>query len=41
MNKHNPSTGFYARHGFTIEREEVIDIGNGFVMDDFVMLREL
>lgn len=41
VNKHNPSTGFYARHGFTIEREEVIDIGNGFVMDDFVMLREL
>ncbi|MBX2978889.1 MAG: GNAT family N-acetyltransferase [Flavobacteriales bacterium] len=39
VNKHNPSTGFYTRQGFTIEREEVIDIGNGFVMDDFVMVR--
>lgn len=41
VNKHNPSMGFYGRHGFTVERDEVIDIGQGFVMDDFVMVRKL
>ena len=41
VNKHNPAKDFYARHGFTIERDEVIDIGHGFVMDDHVMVRPL
>ena len=27
----------YQRLGFVIEREEVTDIGNGYVMDDYVM----
>ncbi len=39
VNKHNPAKDFYAHHGFTMERDEVIDIGNGFVMDDHVMVR--
>lgn len=30
---------FYIREGFTIDRVQVTDIGNGFVMDDFVMKR--
>ena len=38
VNKHNPAQDFYTRHGFTIERDEVIDIGHGFVMDDHVMV---
>jgi len=41
VNKHNPAKEFYARHGFMIERDEVIDIGHGFVMDDHVMVRSL
>jgi GNAT superfamily N-acetyltransferase len=41
VNKHNRAQDFYARHGFTIERDEVIDIGHGFVMDDHVMIRSL
>lgn len=41
VNKHNPAKDFYARHGFTIERDEVIDIGHGFVMDDHVMVRHV
>ena len=41
VNKHNPAKDFYARHGFMIERDEVIDIGHGFVMDDHVMVRHL
>ncbi|MDR0333364.1 MAG: GNAT family N-acetyltransferase [Dysgonamonadaceae bacterium] len=37
VNKNNTNAiAFYNRIGFSIIREEVIDIGNGFVMDDFV-----
>lgn len=39
VNKHNPAKNFYLSHGFTIERDEVLDIGQGFVMDDHVMVR--
>lgn len=39
VNKHNPAIGFYQRHGFRVVRDEVIDIGQGFVMDDHVMQR--
>lgn len=41
VNRHNPSVGFYQRQGFTIVREEVLDIGSGYVMDDFVMERTI
>jgi GNAT superfamily N-acetyltransferase len=41
VNKYNPAKDFYRRHGFTIERDEVIDIGAGYVMDDHVMVKEL
>lgn len=37
VNKRNKAIRFYESIGFTISNEEVIDIGNGFVMDDFVM----
>lgn len=39
VNKYNPAIEFYRKHGFTIERDEVLDIGGGFVMDDHVMTR--
>ncbi len=41
VNKHNRAKGFYLRHGFTVERDEVLDIGDGYVMDDHVMVRSL
>jgi ribosomal protein S18 acetylase RimI-like enzyme len=41
VNKYNKAKTFYEKNGFTIYREEVIDIGNGFVMDDFVMRKSL
>ena len=41
VNKRNPAVGFYRKNGFSIERDEVLDIGSGFVMDDHVMLRPL
>lgn len=31
----------YERAGFHLEREAVVDIGGGFVMDDFIMARVL
>ena len=37
VNKKNVAQHFYAKQGFTIDRELVLDIGGGFVMDDFVM----
>jgi GNAT superfamily N-acetyltransferase len=41
VNKYNPAKDFYARHGFRVERDEVIDIGQGHVMDDHVMVLDL
>ena len=37
VNRHNKALGFYQRSGFTILREEDIDIGNGYFMNDYVM----
>ena len=41
VNKHNRAKGFYQRHGFIVERDEVLDIGDGYVMDDHVMVKSL
>jgi ribosomal protein S18 acetylase RimI-like enzyme len=41
VNKRNPAVYFYQAQGFSINRELVVDIGNGFVMDDFVMCHSL
>lgn len=37
VNKYNKALYFYKKIGFEILKEEVIDIGNGYVMDDYVM----
>jgi ribosomal protein S18 acetylase RimI-like enzyme len=37
VNKYNNAQKFYQKLGFAITKEEVIDIGNGYVMDDYVM----
>ena len=38
VNKGNTnSINAYRKLGFSIEREEVTDIGNGYVMDDYIM----
>jgi diamine N-acetyltransferase len=41
VNKYNAAKLFYEKKGFTIIKEEVIDIGNGYVMDDYVMEKVL
>jgi ribosomal protein S18 acetylase RimI-like enzyme len=38
VNKNNTSAiAAYQRYGFTISDDIIIDIGNGFVMDDYLM----
>ncbi|PJJ63095.1 GNAT family N-acetyltransferase [Chryseobacterium geocarposphaerae] len=37
VNKHNSARNFYESQGYKIYDEGVFDIGNGFVMDDFLM----
>jgi GNAT superfamily N-acetyltransferase len=37
VNKYNSAKEFYLKKGFTVLKNEVIDIGEGYVMDDYVM----
>ncbi|WP_231491182.1 GNAT family N-acetyltransferase [Pedobacter sp. Leaf170] len=37
VNKHNKAKDFYLKGGFNIKESVVLDIGDGFVMDDYVM----
>ena len=37
VNKYNNAIHFYTKLGFIKVKDEVIDIGNGYVMDDYVM----
>ena len=41
VNKHNSTIEIYRKLGFVITEEIVADIGNGFVMDDFVMVKRI
>ena len=37
VNKQNPAVAFYEKMGMYVREEAVFDIGNGFVMDDYIM----
>src|SRR6185437_8375848 len=41
VNRHNTAIHFYEKQGFKIIREEDIDIGEGFFMNDYIMERNL
>ncbi len=41
VNRHNPALQFYLLQGFNIIRDEVTEIGLGFVMDDHVLVRPI
>lgn len=41
VNRFNKAVTFYQKLGFTILKEEDISIGNGFLMEDYVMLLEV
>lgn len=41
VNKANKAVAFYEKLGFFVQEEAIFDIGNGFVMDDYIMARLL
>ena len=41
VNRFNKAIDFYIKKGFKIIKEENIDIGNGFLMEDYVMEKVL
>lgn len=41
VNKYNKAKDFYLNYGFKIIDSVIIDIGNGYIMDDYVMELEL
>lgn len=41
VNKHNIAQHFYKKLGFEIMQDVVIDIGGGYVMDDFIMEKHI
>ncbi|MFT3748026.1 MAG: GNAT family N-acetyltransferase [Agriterribacter sp.] len=41
VNRHNKAKSFYEKLGFSIIKEEDINIGNGYFMNDFVMKKIL
>ena len=41
VNKFNKAVDFYKKIGFEVDKEEIIELGNGFIMDDFVMKLQL
>lgn len=41
VNKKNSAIQFYKHNGFDITLEEIIDIGNGYIMDDYVMEKKI
>ena len=41
VNRNNPAKHFYERLGFTILKEEDVDLGNGVVQEDYVMIKHI
>lgn len=41
VNKNNKAKKFYSLMGFDVEKELVLDIGGGYVMDDYLMVKKL
>jgi GNAT superfamily N-acetyltransferase len=41
VNRENAAVSFYLKNGFSIFKEEDFDIGNGFLMNDFIMKKRI
>lgn len=41
VNRFNEAVNFYAKNGYVKVREEDIDIGNGYLMEDYIMQKQL
>lgn len=39
--RNDKALAFYRRASFTVREEAVFDVGQGYVMDDYVMVKEL
>ncbi len=37
VNKNNPAVKVYQRNGFSVRKSVCLDVGDGFVMDDYIM----
>lgn len=37
VNKQNNAQHFYSKHGFSIREASILEIGNGYIMDDYIM----
>ncbi len=37
VNKQNNAQHFYSKHGFTVREASILEIGGGYVMDDYIM----
>jgi diamine N-acetyltransferase len=37
VNRYNKARAFYEKMGFSVLKEDLIDIGSGYFMDDYVM----
>lgn len=37
VNKQNTAQHFYSKHGFTIREASILEIGDGYIMDDYIM----
>jgi len=41
VNRYNPAKSFYERLGFTVMKEEDVDLGDGIVQEDYVMIMKI
>lgn len=41
VNRHNRARQFYEKMGFAVIKECAFDIGNGYVMDDYIMEKQI
>lgn len=37
VNKQNNAQHFYRKHGFTVREASILEIGGGYIMDDYIM----
>ena len=37
VNKQNNAQHFYQKHGFTVREASILEIGGGYIMDDYIM----
>lgn len=41
VNRYNSAVDFYLKHGFAKAGEVDVEIGNGYLMEDFIMVKEI